>query len=284
MTSVTKTQHETARKTATLDYGAGRLIDVLLSLQHKQFTGVVRVEVGLKDSRIQRAIVLRDGAIVYAGQDIPTPYEFVTELGKHMRIGVLDTVLQFAAKRSSIQSVMRAMVEIGVLQWAEIAAANHQQSISVLKKVLPLPGQIILDGGPVTFDLQCETKNASSIVETLRRMSKLPNRQKQAAPPTAAQPHQSKPVILSVDDSPVAQALVKRALSKDYEILFSERAADALSILSHRSNISMLLLDLTLPGMSGLEFCRLLRGMKPYKELPIVMLTGRDGMVDRMRG
>lgn len=284
MTSVTETRCDAATKAPTINYGAGRLIDVLLSFQQRQLTGVVRIDVLLQGRKARRTVVLSEGEIVYAGRDIPTPHKFVTELGQYMRIGVLDTVQEFAAKRSSIQSVMRAMVEIGVLQWDEVAKANFQRSISVLKALLPIAGRVSLASGSTAFDLQCDTSAAGSIIEALQVMNKPPSRGETPASPGAKKANRSKPVVLSVDDSPVAQALVKRALGKDYEVLYSDCAIEALNILGRRSDISMLLLDLTLPGMSGLEFCRLLRGMKPYTDLPIVMLTARDGMVDRMRG
>ena len=284
MTSEIENHRDVAIQIATIDYRAGGLLDTLLDFQRKQLTGIARVEAFLEDGLSQCTIVLREGAIAYAGRDIPTPYEFVTELGRQMHIGVLDTVLEFAAKRSSIQSVMRAMVEIGVLQWSEVAAANRQQAISVLNALLPVAGRIILESGPSTFDLHCKTAPAGSIVEALQRTNKLPYPRKEPAPLVNKKLVRAKPIILSVDDSPVAQALVKRALGDDYETISCSHAVEALSILGRRGDISMLLLDLTLPEMNGLEFCRLLRGMKQYNNLPIVMLTARNGMVDRMRG
>ncbi len=91
------------------------------------------------------------------------------------------------------------------------------------------------------------------------------------------------PTILAVDDSPVMQDLVKRALSSEYRVLVADNAVDALSIIYH-DHISLLLLDVTMPGIDGLELCRTVRNIPQFQELPIIMLTARDGMFDKVQG
>jgi CheY-like chemotaxis protein len=93
----------------------------------------------------------------------------------------------------------------------------------------------------------------------------------------------SLPMILSVDDSPIVQTMIKRALSEDYHVLLSSSAVDALNILNNRK-ISLLLLDVTMPDVDGLEMCRILRGIPKFRDLPIIMLTARDSLIDRMKG
>jgi twitching motility two-component system response regulator PilG len=91
------------------------------------------------------------------------------------------------------------------------------------------------------------------------------------------------PTILAVDDSPVMQDLVKRALSSEYRVLVADNAVDALSIIYH-DQIALLLLDVTMPGIDGLELCRTVRNIPQFQELPIIMLTARDGMFDKVQG
>lgn len=91
------------------------------------------------------------------------------------------------------------------------------------------------------------------------------------------------PTILAVDDSPVMQDLVKRALSSEYRVLVADNAVDALSIIYH-DQVSLLLLDVTMPGIDGLELCRTVRNIPQFQELPIIMLTARDGMFDKVQG
>jgi CheY-like chemotaxis protein len=91
------------------------------------------------------------------------------------------------------------------------------------------------------------------------------------------------PIILSVDDSPIIQVSIKRALQEDYNVLLADKAAEALEILGE-VQVELMLLDLTMPDIDGLEFCKIVRGMPKFRDLPIVMVTARDGIVNKMKG
>ncbi|HLO50736.1 MAG TPA: response regulator, partial [Kamptonema sp.] len=91
------------------------------------------------------------------------------------------------------------------------------------------------------------------------------------------------PTILAVDDSAVMQGLVKQALGKDFRVLVTDNAVDALSMIYHEQ-IAVLLLDVSMPGIDGLELCRTVRSLPQFHELPIVMLTARDGAFDKVQG
>lgn len=91
------------------------------------------------------------------------------------------------------------------------------------------------------------------------------------------------PTILAVDDSVVMQEMVKRALGRNYRVLVAGNAVDALSVIYHEK-ISVLLLDVSMPGIDGLEFCRTVRNLPQFRDLPIVMLTARDKLFDKVQG
>ncbi|MGE5658438.1 MAG: response regulator [Actinomycetota bacterium] len=91
------------------------------------------------------------------------------------------------------------------------------------------------------------------------------------------------PTILAVDDSVVMQGLVKQALGKDYRVLVTDNAVDALSMIYHEQ-VAVLLLDVSMPGIDGLELCRTVRSLPQFQNLPIVMLTARDGAFDKVQG
>src|SRR5206468_3079496 len=46
----------------------------------------------------------------------------------------------------------------------------------------------------------------------------------------------------------------------------------------------LILLDVTLPGMDGYQICHVIRQRPECKRVPVVMLTGRDGFFDKVRG
>lgn len=89
--------------------------------------------------------------------------------------------------------------------------------------------------------------------------------------------------ILAVDDSVVMQEMLKRALSAEYRVLVAGNAVDALAMIYHEK-IVLLLLDVSMPGIDGLEFCRTVRNLPQFKELPIIMLTARDKLFDKVQG
>lgn len=92
------------------------------------------------------------------------------------------------------------------------------------------------------------------------------------------------PRILIVEDEAAIRDMVAYALHKaDMQVL---QAADAQAaeraIAEQRPDL--ILMDWMLPGLSGLELTRRLRGAPDTAELPIIMLTARGEEMDRVRG
>ncbi len=101
--------------------------------------------------------------------------------------------------------------------------------------------------------------------------------------PIVAKVTENRPTILSVDDSPVVQTMIKRAIGDYYHVLLASNAMDALSLLN-KEKIELMLLDVTMPDIDGLELCRTVRSIGRFRDLPIVMLTAKDGMFNKLRG
>lgn len=89
--------------------------------------------------------------------------------------------------------------------------------------------------------------------------------------------------VLSVDDSVVMQQLIKTILADEYRVLLCNSAVQALSLINQEA-IAVLLLDVTMPEMDGLDFCRTVRSIPKFQNLPIVMLTARDSGLDKLQG
>ncbi len=94
---------------------------------------------------------------------------------------------------------------------------------------------------------------------------------------------QNQPTILAVDDSTIIQTTIKRALGDYYNVLLASNAVDGLNLLNNKP-ISLLLLDVTMPDIDGLEMCRTVRSIPKFRKLPIVMLTAKDTLVDKLKG
>jgi two-component system, OmpR family, response regulator MprA len=90
------------------------------------------------------------------------------------------------------------------------------------------------------------------------------------------------PHILVVDDDPKVLSLMKRGLSfAGYAAEVVGTGEEALSAARDRPP-ALVVLDVMLPGMDGVEVCRRLRAGD--RELPILMLTARDRVPDRVAG
>ena len=89
--------------------------------------------------------------------------------------------------------------------------------------------------------------------------------------------------VLSVDDSAIIQVSIRRALQEHYNVLLANNASDALKMLNEKS-VELMLLDLTMPDVDGLEFCQKIRAIPKFRDLPIIMVTARDGLVNKMKG
>ena len=89
------------------------------------------------------------------------------------------------------------------------------------------------------------------------------------------------PRILVVDDEKMVTEVVERYLQREgYDVAVARDGLEALRIAREWSP-DLLLLDLMLPGIDGLEVCRQLR---QETELPIIMLTARGEETDRVVG
>lgn len=93
----------------------------------------------------------------------------------------------------------------------------------------------------------------------------------------------SSPIVLALDDSLVIHQLIKRALESDYQVITADNAVDALSLIYHQP-IAVLLLDVQMPDVNGLEFCRTVRSLPQFQHLPIIMVTSQDSPFDRVKG
>ncbi len=95
----------------------------------------------------------------------------------------------------------------------------------------------------------------------------------------SAQPSDSKVEILAVDDQPVILELISAMCQTlGFRVTTALSGAEAM-ILAEENNYDVILTDLAMPGMSGLELSRLLRITHP--DTPIILITGWEATIDR---
>jgi chemotaxis family two-component system response regulator PixG len=93
----------------------------------------------------------------------------------------------------------------------------------------------------------------------------------------------SKPTIVHIDDSPqncgIARSILELA---GYRYIDVNDPLDAIPTLL-QAKPQLVLLDLMMPVINGYELCSQIRRVSSLQDLPIVMLTSQDGIVDRVR-
>jgi twitching motility two-component system response regulator PilG len=95
-----------------------------------------------------------------------------------------------------------------------------------------------------------------------------------------------RPLILIADDSPTMRVVTKHALERAG--LRTIEAATPLEVIAAAADVpDMFLLDITFASgaqTDGYQLCRMLRGRSEFRETPVLLVSGHDGIVDRVRG
>lgn len=89
--------------------------------------------------------------------------------------------------------------------------------------------------------------------------------------------------IACIDDSPTVLNAIKAYLDDtSFNVVLIDDPIKALMQVIH-SRPALILLDVTMPNLDGYELCSLLRKHPSFKQTPIVMVTGKTGLIDRAR-
>ena len=93
-----------------------------------------------------------------------------------------------------------------------------------------------------------------------------------------------KKIILAIDDEKDILKLVQYNLEREgYQVLCAKSGEEGLET-ARTKKPDLILLDLMLPGIDGLEVCKLLRANKDTKNIPILMLTAKSSELDQILG
>lgn len=90
--------------------------------------------------------------------------------------------------------------------------------------------------------------------------------------------------VLVVDDEPDIVELVSYNLKKEGFSVDTATDGESALLKLRKNSYSLAVLDLMLPGIHGMELCRILRNDPKTKNLPIIMLTAKGEEVDRILG
>ncbi len=105
-----------------------------------------------------------------------------------------------------------------------------------------------------------------------------------ATPTETATGENSKPLVLAVDDSPTILKLVTMTLTREgFEVITAADGLEALQVLAEQLP-DIILSDVNMPRLDGYKLCRFVKKHERTKHIPVVMLSGKDGVFDKLRG
>jgi len=85
-----------------------------------------------------------------------------------------------------------------------------------------------------------------------------------------------KKTILFVDDNPVDRTLISRLLAKhDFNVILAEDGPEGLR-KAQENKLDIILLDILLPGISGIELCKKFKKNPATQDIPVIFYTSID--------
>jgi chemotaxis family two-component system response regulator PixG len=195
-----------------------------------------------------------------------------------------------------------AEVERRWLSWQAVKGVNYNPNQSPFIKQLDQLQQCtsaavcqmlvqMLDGQKTLRDLAIEMKrDILTVIRSLQPyiqsgLIELANIPDLPAPVLATPGARTiqKPLIACVDDSPlICQSLERLLLSRGYRFVGIDDPLRAIGILLALKP-DVIFLDLMMPNTNGYEICDRLRRIAIFRNTPIIILTGNDGVVDRVK-
>jgi twitching motility two-component system response regulator PilG len=91
-------------------------------------------------------------------------------------------------------------------------------------------------------------------------------------------------LVVAVDDSLTVRKIVSITLERlGYRVMTAKEGGEALTVAA-AAMPDLILLDITMPGMDGYQVCKAIKQNPATKRIPVVMLSGKDGFFDKVKG
>jgi two-component system, chemotaxis family, response regulator PixG len=165
-------------------------------------------------------------------------------------------------------------------------AANSRQSVlNFTSTLLPLlrSGFVNLSSQPKSRISSSSNLGSSNLTDGASNQLSNGLGQPSSSFPTAKSPEKQNPLIACIDDSILIYQSLERILSDNNYRCYGVQ--DPLKIMPSliRNKPDFIFLDLLMPITNGYEVCEQIRKTPSLKDIPVIILTGKDGLIDRMR-
>jgi two-component system sensor histidine kinase and response regulator WspE len=201
--------------------------------------------------------------------------------GRVLPFGHLSSLLGLAAERPAADGELVLVVRS---QGATAALAVERVLEERVQAILPLRGLLgrfghlsgatTLADGRLAMVLSAAYLTAGAYGSHAGRLPRAASRAQQA-------PRRR---ILVVDDSPLTRELISALLEAvGYDTIAAADGAEAIHLLSN-TQVDLVVTDLEMPGLDGLELTRQIKTHDTLSRLPVIILTTRGGEEDRKKG
>lgn len=92
------------------------------------------------------------------------------------------------------------------------------------------------------------------------------------------------PVVVVIDDSPTIRKIMELTLQRlGLRMVGADSGLTGLAAIAQHQP-RLIFLDIVLPKTNGYQLCQIIKRDPKYRNIPVIMLSGKDGIFDKVRG
>lgn len=189
-------------------------------------------------------------------------------------------------------AVATSTVEVVIEPVLETSVAASESTVQSRFTEVPATTPRTEPSNPTINDSGIRLRKPAPVVATLNRgqesepesSADIENLTQSFNPLTDAVVADGRPLVMVVDDSPTVRKLVSLTLERrGYRVISAFDGVAAIKELGC-NRPDLILLDINMPRLDGYRLCKLIKKHEVTQSIPVVMLSGKDGMFDKLRG
>jgi twitching motility two-component system response regulator PilG len=172
----------------------------------------------------------------------------------------------------------RSLISIYCLGLINMNSLNFQEALGYLDKAAKMAPEKAVFASQLKLLLDHLAKQSSHEGSSIAKLQDLTDT------PVEEPKVNDQKMILVVEDSSTTRKVIAITLSRHgYRVVEAADGLEALSKISEERP-DLIMLDVILPKMDGYKILSIIKGNKEFKEIPVIMLTSKDGFINKMKG